>query len=65
MTLTNGDRVRLTKRGGGEGTVRGEPGADGSAYVRLDSGSSCTLRGDELEVVTETKQWPPKGLETK
>jgi hypothetical protein len=56
-----GDRVTLT-RNGAAGAVKGRVGDD-AAYVRLDSGTSCTFSDDELE--PETKAWPPRGIETK
>lgn len=65
--FATGDRVRLPGRGGVLGRVVGAQTPDGKAYVRLDSGSACTFDVSELESVdaVQTKEWPPRGIETK
>jgi len=65
MPLSPGDRVTLTRPGRPQGTVKGKE-LDGGAYVALDSGASCTFPVAELELLqSETKVWPPPGIETK
>lgn len=65
--FATGDRVRLPGRDGVLGRVVGAQTPDGKAYVRLDSGSACTFDVSELESAdaVQTKEWPPRGIETK
>lgn len=66
VTLNSGDRVRLNRKDGGEGVVKGQETADGQAYVRLDQGSAGNFPVEELTLLpAESKAWPPAGIETK
>lgn len=69
MALAKGDRVRLTRGEGADGTVVSVLEGGDDAYVRLDSGNACTFPVDELTELgaqaSESKAWPPGGIETK
>lgn len=69
MSLTRGDRVIIDRPGHPAGQVKSVDEDGRSAYVVLDSGSSCSFPVAELSPAPtqapDTKAWPPEGIETK
>jgi hypothetical protein len=67
-SATDGDRVVLDRDAAATGTVRGAVVGD-MVYVKLDSGSAAAFPLGALSLlpatVTESKSWPPEGIETK